>query len=90
MAYVTMKSILSGSITTRHLDIDEDQYELWKLNRTSGLPCKMVQDEFAHLNASDRDFLIMGTTQREWDHMYLEETPTFASHLGEALGSNAC
>tara|TARA_B110000879_G_scaffold188838_1_gene251828 strand:- start:411 stop:683 length:273 start_codon:yes stop_codon:yes gene_type:complete len=90
MAYVTMTSILSGSITTRHLDVDEDQYELWKLNRTSGKPCKIVVDEFPHLNASDCDFLIMGTTQREWDHMYLEETPTFASHLGEALGSNAC
>ena len=60
MAYVTMTSILSGSITTRQLDVDEDQYELWKLNRTSGLPCKMVQDEFPHLNASDRDFLDHG------------------------------
>ena len=103
MAFVTMKSILSSSITTRQLDIDEDQYELWKLNRASGKPCKMVQDEFPHLNASDRDFLIMGTTQREWDHMYPEPEPvpeamnalynhrkSFASYLGEALGSKAC
>lgn len=103
MAFVTNKSILSGSITTRQLDIDEDQYELWKLNRASGKPCKMVQDEFPHLNPSDRDFLIMGTTQREWDHMYPEpETvpeamnplynhrKSFASYLAEALGSKAC
>ena len=74
-----------------------------KLNRASGKPCKMVQDEFPHLNPSDRDFLIMGTTQREWDHMYPEpETvpeamnplynhrKSFASYLAEALGSKAC
>ena len=99
MAHVTMTSILSGTISTRLLDIDEDQYELWKLNRASGKPCKLVQDEFPHLNPSDRDFLLMGTTQREWDHIYPEPEPvpeamnalcnhrkSFASHLREALG----
>jgi len=99
MAHVTMTSILSGTISTRLLDIDEDQYELWKLNRASGKPCKLVQDEFPHLNPSDRDFLLMGITQREWDHMYPEPEPvpeamnalynhrkSFAAHLGEALG----
>ena len=99
MAHVTMTSILSGTISTRLLDIDEDQYELWKLNRASGKPCKLVQDEFPHLNPSDRDFLLMGITQREWDHMYPEPEPvpeamnalynhrkSFAAHLGKALG----
>jgi hypothetical protein len=101
MAYVTMTSILSGTISTRLLDIDEDQYQYWKLKRKMGMTCKLVQDEFPHLNPSDRDFLLMGTTQREWDHMYSEPEPepvpeamnalynhrkSFASYLGKALG----
>jgi hypothetical protein len=101
MAHVTMTSILSGTISTRLLDIDEDQYQYWKLKRKMGMTCKLVQDEFPHLNPSDRDFLLMGTTQREWDHMYSEPEPepvpeamnalynhrkSFASYLGKALG----
>lgn len=89
MAHVTMTSILSGTISTRLLDIDEDQYEYWKLKRRMGMTCKLVQDEFPNLSDEDREFLLTGITPQEWDSTFGEPDDKFSQCLKGALEHQA-
>lgn len=89
MAHVTMTSILSGTISTRLLDIDEDQYQYWKLKRRMGMTTKLVQDEFPHLSDGDREFLLTGITPQEWNDTFGGPKDKFSQCLKDALEHQA-
>ena len=63
---VTRKSILTGIVRTRELDITEAQFEAWQNG-------ELIQDAMPQLSVSDREFLINGVTDAEWRQTFGEE-----------------
>lgn len=63
---ITRKSLFSGEVRTRELDITQEQLDEWS-------NCALVQNVFPHLSADDREFLITGMTPEEWDALTKEE-----------------
>jgi hypothetical protein len=57
---VQRKSMLSGTLTGRELDITPEQI----LDYESGA---LLQHAFPNLNADDREFFKTGITEEEWD-----------------------
>lgn len=57
---ITRKSILSGIVRTREIDITPGQFAAWQ----QGLP---IQDVAPHLSADDREFVMTGITPDEWE-----------------------
>jgi hypothetical protein len=63
---ITKKSLMSGRESTRDLDISKEDYERYE--RGEGL----IQEIFPNLSPSDREFLMTGMTDEEWDWLFNE------------------
>ena len=63
---VVRKSILSGIVRKRELDITEAQFEAWQNGA-------LIQDAMPQLSVADREFLINGVTDEEWRKTFGEE-----------------
>ena len=66
---VTMESKISGESSTLDLPITQDQIDRW-------IAGELIQDVMPELSASDREFLISGSTDKEWDDAFPEDTVT--------------
>jgi hypothetical protein len=66
---VTKRSILSGVETTLNIDITPEQL-LRIENRMS--TSELIQNIVPNLSLSDREFLISGITDADWDKMFVE------------------
>jgi len=64
---VTKQSQISGVIRTMELDITEQQ--MWNYEMGLGL----IQDVFPNLNSSEREFLMTGVTDEEWNSVFGEQ-----------------
>lgn len=60
---ITRKSQVSGIEHTMDLDITEDQINRWR----SGEP---IQRAFPNLSPSQREFLMTGITDDEWESVF--------------------
>jgi hypothetical protein len=60
------KSMLSGVVRTRDIDVTEEEYDRW----CSGV---LIQRAMPHLSDGDREFLMTGITEEEWDAEFAEE-----------------
>lgn len=60
---ITKTSIISGITRTREIDITEDQ-----LRRLGG--AELIQNVVPHLSADDREFLMTGITDGEWEALW--------------------
>jgi hypothetical protein len=56
---ITRVSMFSGIKRTKIIDITQEQYDNW-------LNGKNIQDVAPHLSPSDREFIITGVTDEEW------------------------
>jgi hypothetical protein len=66
---VTKRSILSGVETTLNIDITPEQLlRIENRMRTS----ELIQNIVPNLPLSDREFLISGITDADWDKMFVE------------------
>ncbi len=63
---ITRKSILTGIIRTREIDVTVEQIEAWQKG-------DLIQDVMPHLSVADREFLINGITGAEWKREFGEE-----------------
>ena len=63
---VVRKSILTGIVRKRDLDITEAQFEAWQNGA-------LIQDAMPQPSVSDREFLINGVTDEEWRKTFGEE-----------------
>lgn len=63
---ITRISTLSGIERTCDLPITEAQWQRY-LNGV------LIQDVFPHLSAGDREFILTGSTQDEWDAAFPED-----------------
>ena len=57
---ITKKSPLTGVIHTMDIDVTEEQ--LWKINNKTAL----IQRIVPHLSLGEREFLMTGITDEEW------------------------
>ncbi len=58
-----MTSIVSGRTTTRDIDVEPEQIQAWQ----NGM---LIQDAMPELSAPDREFIMSGITQEEWDGIF--------------------
>lgn len=65
---VTRKSQFTGAINTLDLDITEAQLDEYE-NRQFG-EGRLIQEIFPNLSQAEREFLMTGSTQEEWDSMF--------------------
>lgn len=63
---VKKKSVISGNVNAMDLPITEEQIVRWQDG-------EMIQDVFPFLTAMQREFLISGSTEEEWDAILADE-----------------
>ena len=63
---VTRKSVFSGTIRSRELNITEEQIDLHKRGM-------LIQHCMPNLTASEREFYQTGVTDEEWDEAFSED-----------------
>jgi hypothetical protein len=61
--FITRTSWVSGRTTTLDLDVTTEQLRAWK-----GGAC--IQDVMPHLSAGQREFIMTGTTEEEWERIF--------------------
>lgn len=67
MALFTRQSRATGEVHVVEIPITQEQ---WRDHVKSG---KLIQNSFPQLTAEQREFLISGTTQEEWDALFKED-----------------
>ena len=65
MMNITRVSTLTGEENTLRLPVSQVQMERWEMG-------ELAQDVFPHLSSSQREFIISGITEEEWDHAFGE------------------
>jgi hypothetical protein len=63
---ITRKSPISGNVNTLDLNITEEQVSDW-------MGGTLVQDAFPQLTPSEREFIVTGILDSEWNDMFGEE-----------------
>ena len=66
---VTKRSILSGLETTLNIDITPEQ--LLRIENRANTS-ELIQNIVPNLSLSDREFLISGITDADWDKMFVD------------------
>lgn len=61
---ITRTSMMSGIERTREIDVTVEQLAAWQ---DFGI---LIQDAMPHLSESDREFLMTGMTDEEWDSAF--------------------
>ena len=64
---ISRKSPLTGENNIRDIEITWFQYMKW-------IDGANIQDAMPHLSPDDREFLMTGITQEEWDYLFLKES----------------
>jgi hypothetical protein len=57
--------MISGIVRTKEIDVTEEQLQQWE---AGGL----IQNVMPHLSPSDREFIMTGSTDEEWDSAFKE------------------
>jgi hypothetical protein len=65
--YIKRKSVISGIERTRSIPVNPDDYAAWQAGLGS------IQELMPYLNDNDREFILSGITEDEWDSAFGEE-----------------
>jgi hypothetical protein len=63
---ITRVSILTGIERTREIDVTAKQMVEW-------IGGRLIQDVMPHLSEGDREFIMTGITEEEWDEAFSNE-----------------
>lgn len=63
---ISRVSRLSGLAHEREIDVTQEQIDLWKGG-------EFIQVAMPKLSLAEREFLMTGTTQEEWDNAFKED-----------------
>lgn len=66
---VTKISPLTNKPSSMELDVTEEQLE--EINSRTG---RLIQNIVPHLSNVEREFLLTGYTEQDWNDMFLEES----------------
>jgi hypothetical protein len=69
---VKRKSVLSGIERTRNIPVNPEDMLLWETGSLN------IQDAMPYLNDNDREFILTGITQEEWDAAFLNADEEYA------------
>ena len=64
---ITRKSQMSGKINAMEINITPEQYASFQKDN------RPIQKIFPNLSAGEREFILTGTTPKEWDEMFGED-----------------
>jgi hypothetical protein len=64
---ITRKSTFSGIEHTMNLPITQEQIDRWQSGN------EVIQHVFPHLTPTQREFLMTGATQEEWDATFKDD-----------------
>jgi hypothetical protein len=64
--YIKRKSVISGIERTRSIPVNLDDYMAWQAGLGS------IQDLMPYLTDSDREFILSGITEEEWNDMFAD------------------
>lgn len=67
---VSRRSPLTGKVNTMDLDVTQAQLDELKL---PGSQRRLVQEIFPNLTPAEREFLLTGYTQEDWEFMFPPE-----------------
>lgn len=65
MMMVTRKSMMSGEVRTLNLDVTNQQLQRWRAG-------ELIQNVMPQLTPSEREFIITGVTDEEWQELMRE------------------
>ncbi|TXG75964.1 hypothetical protein E6Q11_05775 [Candidatus Dojkabacteria bacterium] len=65
---VVRRSIVSDMVHEMDLPITQEQIAAWEAGT-------LVQYAFPHLTASQREFIMTGITEQEWNDMFIDDEP---------------
>ena len=68
MMMVTRKSMMSGEVRTLNLDVTNQQLQRWRAG-------ELIQNVMPKLTPSEREFIITGVTDEEWQESMRESDP---------------
>lgn len=63
---ITKKSLITGKVHTKEIDVDERALHDWQAGHG------LIQDPMPNVSAADREFIMTGITQEEWDNEFAE------------------
>jgi len=63
---ITRKSVFTGIERTLEINITQDQLDAWQ----SGM---LIQDAMPNISANDREFIMTGTIEGEWDEVMSDD-----------------
>jgi hypothetical protein len=64
--WIKRKSILTGVERTRNIPVNPEDLMIWEAGFSN------IQDAMPYLNDSDREFILSGITDDEWDEAFSE------------------
>ena len=71
---ITRLSMISGIYHTREIPISESEFNsLMKGPAKWYVPGKTIQEAFPMLTPGEREFLLTGMTEQEWDELFYED-----------------
>ena len=67
---ITKKSNLTGDTHTQEIPVDPGEYFAWKsAMRADRTTAPLIQNAFPELTDGQREFLLTGATEEEWDRI---------------------
>ena len=63
----TQRSKLTGRVNQMELPVTPEQIREWQTSRT------LIQNAFPQLTPDQREFLLTGSTQQEWDDLFKDK-----------------
>ena len=81
-AYVTRPSLITNAINTVPIPANYDKVVEFLANRNAGMRTNLVQDEFPDLSPAQREFLMTGITDKEWQ-THLSDANDLAGEEGD-------
>lgn len=63
----TKRSELTGRVNQMELPVTPEQIREWQVSRT------LIQNAFPQLTPDQREFLLTGSTQQEWDDLFKDK-----------------
>jgi hypothetical protein len=64
---IKRKSVISGVERTQDIPVDPNDYMLWQTGTVN------IQEVMPYLTDSDREFILSGITDEEWDSAFSEQ-----------------
>jgi hypothetical protein len=74
---IKRKSVISGIERIRNIPVNPEDYAMWEKGYGN------IQDLMPYLNDSDREFILSGIVDSEWDNVFSEEIHSIVNDFSD-------